>query len=255
MKRSSHVQLSLLAVAVVSVSGCDVPEKDKYLNETASFDSVQQCVDARIPQNICAESYMDALAEYKQRVYSYSYETQAQCEENFVAGYCELTDTGRFAPKFGGFQITVRGLATSSQVAAAHAEAANGSSTSSNNGLLTGLLIGTLLNNGNSRLSTPVFRYRTDRGAFASSSLNSRMDTGSSFSNSNQARTSNAYTAPAPRVSSSYTSATPASRSSDTSGLFGRRSSINTAKATSRGGFGGSAVARASGFSGGSFGG
>lgn len=260
MKRSSRVQLSLLAVAVVSVSGCDAPEKGQVLNKVASFDSVKQCVDARIPENICAESYMDALAEHKRR--APTYDTQAQCEEDFVAGYCETADAGKFAPKFGGFEITASGRATESQIAAAQAAANTSHAGGSNDGLLTGLLIGTMLNNGGtSRFSEPVYRYRDDRGGFASSSLNRRIETGSRFSNSTQARTSNAYTAPAPRVSSGYTSPPSTSRyssspsTSSTSSIGSSRSSINTSAATSRGGFGGSAVARASGFSGGSFGG
>ena len=260
MKRSSRVQLSLLAVAVVSVSGCDAPEKGQVLNKVASFDSVKQCVDARIPENICAESYMNALAEHKRR--APTYDTQAQCEEDFVAGYCETADAGKFAPKFGGFEIAASGRATESQIAAAQAAASTGHAGGSNDGLLTGLLIGSMINNGGaSRFSEPVYRYRDDRGSFASSSLNRRIEMGSRFTNSTQARTSNAYTAPAPRVSSGYTSPPSTSRyssspsTSSTSSIGSSRSSINTSAATSRGGFGGSAVARASGFSGGSFGG
>jgi uncharacterized protein YgiB involved in biofilm formation len=259
MKRSSRVQLSLLAVAVVSVSGCDAPEKGHVLNKVASFDSVKQCVDARIPENICAESYMNALAEHKRR--APTYDTQAQCEEDFVAGYCETADAGKFAPKFGGFEIGASGRATEAQIAAAQAAANTGHAGGSNEGLLTGLLIGSMINNGGaSRFSEPVYRYRDDRGGFASSSLNRRIETGSRFTNSTQARTSNAYTAPAPRVSSGYTTPPTTSRyssspSTSTSSVGSSRSSINTAAATSRGGFGGSAVARASGFSGGSFGG
>nr|WP_314561467.1 DUF1190 domain-containing protein [uncultured Pseudomonas sp.] len=260
MKRSSRVQLSLLAVAVVSVSGCDAPEKGHVLNKVASFDSVKQCVDARIPENICAESYIDALAEHKRR--APTYDTQAQCEEDFVAGYCETADAGKFTPKFGGFEIAASGRATESQIAAAQAAANTSHTGGSNDGLLTGLLIGSMLNNGGaSRFSEPVYRYRDDRGGFASSSLNRRIETGSRFSNSTQARASNAYTAPAPRVSSGYTSSPSTNRyssspsTSSSSSISSGRSSINTATATSRGGFGGSAVARASGFSGGSFGG
>lgn len=124
---------------------------------------------------------------------------------------------------------------TQAQVDAAKAqlpasEANSGGSGFSGTGLLTGLLIGNMLsNNRNSYYSEPVYRYRDDRGNYASSTLNQRISKGSTFTKSNQARYG----------SSNYSDS-----------IRSASKPVSVASSTSRGGFGSKASAR-SGWGGG----
>ncbi len=232
MKRSKYVQLSLAASVAMAISGCGPTEKTYDLQKKYNFQSVQQCADEKLPVVVCSDAYMTAMAEHRR--IAPVYDSQADCDADFVADWCQQDSTGKFIPRLGGFELTAEGQVTQSQVDAANAQAGNaqasGGSGFSTSSLLTGLLIGNMLsNNRNSYRSEPVYRYRDDRGNYGSSTLNQRVSNGATFGRSNQARYG----------SSNYTNTlrTPSKSSS-------------VASATSRGGFGSKASAR-SGWGGG----
>ncbi|WP_260958122.1 DUF1190 domain-containing protein [Pseudomonas citri] len=223
MKRSKYVQLSLAASVALAISGCGPTEKTYRLQKKYNFQSVQQCVDEKLPVDICADAYMTAMAEHRR--IAPVYDNQADCDADFVADWCQQDSAGKFIPKLGGFELSADGEVTQSQVDAARAqlpasEANTGGSGFSN--LLTGLLIGNMLSgNRNSYYAEPVYRYRDDRGDYGSSTLSQRVSRGTTFTKSNQARYGG-YT------DSLKTSSKP----------------ISVASSTSRGGFGSKASAR-----------
>ena len=233
MKRSKYVQLSLAASVAMAISGCGPTEKTYDLQKKYNFQSVQQCADEKLPVDVCSDAYMTAMVEHRR--IAPVYDSQADCDADFVADWCQQDSTGKFIPRLGGFELTAEGQVTQSQVDAANAQAANaqasGGSGFSTSSLLTGLLIGNMLsNNRNSYRSEPVYRYRDDRGNYGNSTLNQRVSNGATFGRSNQARYG----------SSNYSNT-----------LRSSCNPVNVASSTSRGGFGSKASAR-SGWGGGS---
>ncbi|RUP85569.1 DUF1190 domain-containing protein, partial [Corynebacterium propinquum] len=192
MKRSKYVQLSLAASVAMAISGCGPTEKTYDLQKKYNFQSVQQCADEKLPVDVCSDAYMTAMAEHRR--IAPVYDSQADCDADFVADWCQQDSTGKFIPRLGGFELTAAGQVTQSKVDAANAQgagaqASGGGSRSSTSSLLTVLLIGNMLsNNRNSYSSEPVYRYRDDRGNYASSTLNQRVSNGATFGRSNQAR-------------------------------------------------------------------
>ncbi|MDE1168351.1 MAG: DUF1190 domain-containing protein [Pseudomonas sp.] len=237
MKRSKYVQLSLAASVAMAVAGCGAPEKSYSVKQQFNFQSVQQCVDQKFPVDVCSDAYISAMAEHRRL--APVYDNQADCDADFVANYCQQDSNGKFIPQLGGFQLAADGEVSQSQLDAAKAQAASsggGSGGMNFNGILTGLLIGNMLSNNSGRYySEPVYRYRDSRGDYASSTLGQRVNSGSTFSRSQQAQTSG----------SSYTSSL--------------NKPVSVAGSTSRGGFGSKATARSgwggSSRSSGSFGG
>lgn len=218
MKRSSYVQLSLATSISLAIAGCDDGRQNLYnLEQKLRFQSVQECVNQKIPVDVCSDAYMAALAEHR-RV-APVYERQADCEADFVPGYCQTDSAGRYVPQLGGFELTASGAVTQAQMDSARAQA--GASGSSLDGLLTGMLIGNLMSGlgGGRYYSEPVYRYRDGRGAFSTSTLGRRIEQGATFPNSQQSRYGQGY-----------------SRSTG--------KPISTSAATSRGGFGSQSSAR-----------
>ncbi|EJM16482.1 putative integral membrane protein [Pseudomonas sp. GM21] len=232
MKRSKYVQLSLAASVAMAISGCGPTEKTYPLQKKYNFQSVQQCADEKLPVDVCSDAYMSAMAEHRR--IAPVYDSQADCDADFVADWCQQDSAGKFIPKLGGFELTADGQVTQSQVDAAQAQlpasqANTGGSGFSTSSLLTGLLIGNMLsNNRNSYYSQPVYRYRDNRGNYGTSTLNQRIANGSTFNRSNQAKYGGSYT-----NSISKSASKPVSVSSSTSrGGFG-------SKASARSGWGG----------------
>ena len=232
MKRSKYVQLSLAASVAMAISGCGPTEKTYPVQKKYNFQSVQQCADEKLPVDVCSDAYMSAMAEHRR--IAPVYDSQADCDADFVADWCQQDSAGKFIPKLGGFELTADGQVTQSQVDAAQAQlpasqANTGGSGFSTSSLLTGLLIGNMLsNNRNSYYSQPVYRYRDNRGNYGTSTLNQRIANGSTFNRSNQAKYGGSYT-----NSISKSASKPVSVSSSTSrGGFG-------SKASARSGWGG----------------
>ncbi|WLG22655.1 DUF1190 domain-containing protein [Pseudomonas sp. FP1154] len=225
MKRSKYVQLSLAASVAMAISGCSPTEKTYPVQKKYNFQSVQQCADEKLPVDVCSDAYMTAMAEHRRIAPTYS--NQADCDADFVADWCQQDSTGQFIPRLGGFELTADGQVTQAQVDAAKAQLPASEANAQGSGfsgtsLLTGLLIGNMLSsNRNSYYSQPVYRYRDDRGNYASSTLAQRISKGSTFTKSNQARYGN------------YT---------DT--VRSASKPISVASSTSRGGFGSKASAR-----------
>ena len=227
MKRSKYVQLSLAASVAMAISGCGPTEKTYPVQKKYNFQSVQQCADEKLPVDVCSDAYMSAMAEHRR--IAPVYDNQADCDADFVADWCQQDSAGKFIPKLGGFELTADGEVTQAQVDAAKAqlpasEANSGGSGFSGTSLLTGLLIGNMLsNNRSSFYSQPVYRYRDDRGSYSSSTLGQRIEKGSTFNKSNQARYGSSNYADSIRSASKP---------------------VSVASSTSRGGFGSKASAR-----------
>ncbi|QGA52301.1 DUF1190 domain-containing protein [Pseudomonas brassicacearum] len=222
MKRSKYVQLSLAASVALAISGCGPTEKTYKLQKKYNFQSVQQCVDEKLPVDICADAYMSAMSEHRR--IAPTYVSQADCDADFVPDWCQQDSSGQFIPKLGGFELSADGEVTQSQVDAARAQLPASEANVGGSGfgnLLTGMLIGNMLSgNRNSYYSEPVYRYRDDRGNFGSSTLSQRVSRGSTFTKSNQARYG------------SYTDSIKTSKP------------MSVASSTSRGGFGSKSSAR-----------
>ncbi|TDF83240.1 DUF1190 domain-containing protein [Pseudomonas sp. H9] len=192
MKRSKYVQLSLVASVAMAVSGCGPTEKTYDVQKKYNFQSVQQCADEKLPVDVCSDAYVTAITEHRRIAPVYL--TQAACDADFVADWCQKGSMGMFTPKLGGFELTAEGQVTQSQVDAANAQATNslasgGGSGFSTSSLLTGLLIGNMLsNNRSSYRSEPVYRYRDNRGDEDNSTLPQRVANGATFGRSIQAR-------------------------------------------------------------------
>lgn len=225
MKRSKYVQLSLAASAVMAISGCGPTEKTYDLKKKYSFQSVQQCIDEKLPREVCSDAYSTAFAEH--RFIAPMYFSQAACDADFVADWCQKDFMGRFIPKLGGFELTAEGQVTQSQVDAAIAQAAISQASDGGSGFSTSsLLIGNMLSNDLTRYrSEPVYRYHDDRDDYANSTLHQRVSNGATFGRSIQAWDG----------SSNYTNM-----------LRSSSGSSSVALATSRGGFGSKASARSS---------
>lgn len=203
MKRSKYVQLSLATAVSISISGCGSPEPAVVASKTFTFQTVKECTAAKLPVDLCSDAYMSAMAEHRRVAPAYA--TQADCEADFVEGYCEVDSKGQYLPRLGGFELTATGSFTQAQMAQAQA-AAGGSSSGGSNNFLTGLLIGNMLgNSGGHYYSEPVYRYRDSRGTFSNSTLGRRIETGSTFRKAvtptRQPYTTTVYSPPAKKVS------------------------------------------------------
>lgn len=207
MKRSKFVQLSLAAAVSVSITGCSPDEQTVTASKKFTFQTVKECTEAKIPVDVCSDAYMNAMAEHRRVAPAYA--TKADCEADFIEGYCEIDSKGEYLPRLGGFELTAAGTFTQSQVAQAQASAgasgSSGGSSGGGNDLLTGLLIGNLLsNNGGHYYSEPVYRHRDDRGSYSNSTLGRRIESGTTFDKavtpSRQPYVSTGYSPPAKKI-------------------------------------------------------
>lgn len=269
MRRRSQVSLVLASSIPLVLSGCSVDFEDDdapathNFDQTMSFQSVQECVDQKIPVNVCSEAYIQAQNEHR-RIAPH-YDSKDACDADFVAGYCQADGANGFVPKVGGFEVRASGALTDAQYRQAQEQAqqqqANGHGSSVTGavvgggvGLLTGYMLGQALNNRNSvqYQSRPVSSYdrRDDRNGSSysggsyrpssnansskwstlPSSSNTRDTLGNNLRN-NGSKASNGWDS---RTSSSRQDASKSSASSSVSrGGFG-------SQATARSGWGGS---------------
>nr|BFE93795.1 hypothetical protein GCM10020185_43310 [Pseudomonas brassicacearum subsp. brassicacearum] len=176
----------------------------------------------KLPVDICSNAYMSALSEHRR--IAPVYDSQADCDADFVPDWCQQDSAGKFIPKLGGFELSADGEVTQTEVDAARAQLPASEANVGGSGfgnLLTGMLIGNMLSgHRSSYYSEPVYRYRDDRGNFGSSTLSQRVSSGSTFTKSNQARYG------------SYTDSVKSSKA------------MSVASSTSRGGFGSQSSAR-----------
>ena len=159
MKRSKYVQLSLAASVAMAISGCGPTEKTYDLQKKYNFQSVQQCADEKLPVDVCSDAYMTAMAEHRR--IAPVYDSQADCDADFVADWCQQDSTGKFIPRLGGFELTAEGQVTQSQVDAANAQA-NSQANSGGSGFSTSSLLTRLLTLNRYRLPVMLWRHRND---------------------------------------------------------------------------------------------
>lgn len=92
------------------LSACSQPNEpaEKMISGSVknSYDSVQQCVDDKLPVDVCSDAYMAALAQHKK--IAPAYKDEESCEADFVPDYCAVTSEGLFMPKLGGFEIAAQ---------------------------------------------------------------------------------------------------------------------------------------------------
>ncbi len=231
MRRSS-AKLVLASTLPLALSGCGSPDDKPNVNVQANFKSVQECVESRIPVDVCSDAYMQALSDHRR--IAPTYDDKASCDADFVPDYCQVTSDGKYMPKMGGFELGFSGQVPKEALDRANQEVAQSAPAgmSGTSGLLTGLLIGNLMSNGfgNQRYySQPVYQARDDRGGYYVSTLPGQIDRGKTFSRSTQARYS---------TDKSYSKST-LGRSLGSSG-----SGSSVSSTISRGGFGSQASAR-----------
>ncbi|MGV8919434.1 MAG: DUF1190 domain-containing protein [Pseudomonas sp.] len=244
MRPRSSIKLVLASTLPLALAACSQPDDRVAYSVKNNYTSVQECVDAKVPVDVCSDAYMQALSDH--RKIAPTYDDQASCDADFVAGYCQATSDGKFTPKMGGFELAISGTLPKGQVDQARAQAAqspNNGGGGVDSGLLTGLLLGTMLGGGgNNRYnSQPIYSTRDSRGSYSNSTLSRQIEQGKTFSSSTQARTSGTGSYPASTLGRSLGSGSGANSSSVGSTI-------------SRGGFGQQATAR-SGWSGRSSGG
>ncbi|RMQ44927.1 Lipoprotein [Pseudomonas cichorii] len=231
MRRSS-AKLVLASTLPLALSACGSPDDAPNFTTQANFKSVQECVESKVPVDVCSDAYMQALADHRR--IAPTYDDKAACDADFVPDYCQVTSDGKYMPKMGGFELGFSGNVPKEALDRANQEVAQSAPAgmSGTSGLLTGLLIGNLLSNGfgNQRYySQPVYQTRDDRGGYYTSSLPGQIDRGKTFNRSIQARSS---------PDKSYSKNT-LGRSLGSSG-----SNSSVSSTISRGGFGSQASAR-----------
>ncbi len=191
MRRSS-VKLVLASTLPLALAGCGPSENKQNFEAKANFKSVQECVEAKVPVDVCSDAYMQALSDHRR--IAPTYDDKASCDADFVPDYCQVTSDGKYMPKLGGFELGFSGQVPKEALDRANQVAQSAPGMSGTTGLMAGLLIGNLLSNGfggGSRYySQPIYQTRDDRGGYYSSSLPSQIDRGKTFGRSTQAQSS-----------------------------------------------------------------
>jgi uncharacterized protein YgiB involved in biofilm formation len=288
MKRSKSISLALVSTIPFALTACsDSNEEVRTVSSSKTFENIQQCVDIKVPVDVCSNSYMMALNEHKKIAPTYA--SQDDCEGDFVKDYCVVNDAGKWMPKLGGFQITeshavkyrkdesgnFAPVAAPVQAATAGTTTttgAGGGTTIINNttgggggggaDFLTGMLIGNAMGGGGGRTtnnyySEPVYKTRDSRGDYKTSTINERVESGSTFKASEQTKSGFDYKQKSMTGSLSGRSQ-PTNSSYNNSGYKTSSSNYTSSSRSaesasiSRGGFGSQAVARSSWGGGGS---
>lgn len=214
MKRSKYVQLSLAASVALAISG-----EAAAVDQSRSFQSVEQCVDAEVAADVCSNAYVAALTEHRR--IAPAYDDKDKCDADFAADWCQKNSAGRFVPKLGGFKVPQNAEAAQdldaiadAQMPAGDAAAAQNvqptahASSGAGNGWLSGWLIGNAMSNNANRT---VYRDRDTRQTYNTSTQSRKIES-------------------APRSQPDYESS--------------KSKPVNVASSTSRGGFGSQSTAR-----------
>jgi uncharacterized protein YgiB involved in biofilm formation len=290
MKRSKGISLALVSTIPFALTACtDSNEEVRTVSSSKTFESIQECVDTKIPVDVCSNSYIMALNEHKK--IAPTYVSQEDCDGDFVKDYCVVNEAGKWMPKLGGFQITESHDVKYRKnekgdfapvVEAPVQTASSGSTTTTTTGtgggttiinnntggghggggsdFLTGMLVGHAFSGGggghttNNYYSEPVYKTRDSRGDFKTSTINERVQAGSSFTASEQTKSGFDYKQKSLTGSLSGRSQ-PTNNAYNNSGYNSGYSSGSRAAESAnvtRGGFGNQAVARSSWGGGGS---
>ncbi|KIH85435.1 DUF1190 domain-containing protein [Pseudomonas batumici] len=237
MRTRSCVTLVLAGTLPLALSACGASQDSVEVTSKSNFKSVEECVGAKVPVEVCSDAFMQALADHRR--IAPTYDDQASCDSDFVPGYCQVTPDGKYMPKMGGFELAMSGEVPRKDLEQAQQQAATQSGGNSggggNGGLLTGLLLGNLLSNsggGGRYYSQPIYDSRDDRGSYTSSTLSRQIEQGKSFSRSTQARSSSTNTYTPTTLGKSLGSGSGSVSSTVSRGGFG-------SQATARSGWGG----------------
>lgn len=290
MKRSKSISLALVSTIPFALTACsDSSEEVRTVSSSKTFENIQQCVDIKVPVDVCSNSYMMALNEHKKIAPTYA--SQDDCEGDFVKDYCVVNDAGKWMPKLGGFQITESHpvkyrkdengnfAPVAAPVAAPVQTASSGTTTTTGEGggttiinnttgggggggmdFVTGMLVGNALSGGgggrtNNYYSEPVYKTRDSRGDFKTSTINERVQTGSTFKASEQSKSGYDYKQKSMTGSLSGRSQPTYNNSgynSTSKSGYSSGSRAADSASISRGGFGSQATARSSWGGGGS---
>jgi uncharacterized protein YgiB involved in biofilm formation len=170
MKRSNAIKLLLMGLAPITIVGCSDEGKTdvKTVKTSDRFAKLQDCVAAGKPQDVCAETYMAALKKHKDL--APKYEKEADCEADFMPGYCVATEDGKFMPKMAGFSLATETRQIVDRTTGAPVVTQNTDS----NGFITGMLLGNLMsgNGGTSYRADPYYSRRDPQGVESSNTLN-----------------------------------------------------------------------------------
>lgn len=208
-KSNQHITLALVSTIPFFLAACDnTPEEQtRTVTNKKVFNSVQDCVDNKVPQAICQNSFIQANNEHLK--VAPTYKSEDDCEAVFMKDQCAVNLDNLWAPKLAGFEITESHIervnggnvvqSTTPQAApvgTTQAPATTGGTTVINNttgggssdGFVTGLLIGNMMgNSGPNYYSQPVYVERTSRGDYTKSTISERVNRGESFAKSTQA--------------------------------------------------------------------
>ncbi len=245
MKRSRSIRLALVSTLPFALTACDTQDPVKTITATKTFESMKECVDSKVPTDVCSNSFIQALNEHKR--IAPMYENKADCENDFMEGFCNTTSDGKWMPALSGFQITSTAEVPASQLQGSAPNTAGGTTVVNNGGggsgmgdILTGVLIGNMISgmmNTPRYQSEPVYGSRNSRGDFSKSTISDRVKSGSTFGSSIQSKSGFDY------KKKSLT------RSLENRSIKSNRDS-SVKSSTARGGFGSQATARG-GFGGG----
>ena len=253
MKRSKNIRLVTMGLIPVALSACDNSTYTQNTKVTKTFESFSDCKSQGVPEMVCSENFLKANRDHL--ALAPRYESKDACESDFEKDFC-IEQKDAWIPKMAGFQITREGPQTFSRETGEMVSPHHGSS---NDGLLTGILIGQMMSGGRNvnYYSEPVYMGRNTEGEYRRSTLRQRISEGQKFEGAKTTPTRstlrNASTT-STKAANTIASRPAPSKSSSTaaSGSTGRYGSHANSSSVSRSGFGSRASAK-SGF--GSFGG
>lgn len=253
MKRSKSIRLVTMGLLPIAITACESSTYTQNTKVSQTFESFSDCKKQGVPEMVCSDNFQSAYRSHQQL--APRYDTKEACEADFEANYC-LQDGEKWMPKMAGFRITREGPQTFSRETGQMVnQPQHSSSGSSNDGLLTGMLIGHMMSGGNNvhYYSEPAYIHRDSRGEYSRSTLRQRINDGQTFSNATRAPSARQLSTAANRnTANASTSGYKSSGTKSVSSSSSRYGSSANSSSVSRSGFGSQASAR-SGF--GSFGG
>ena len=99
MRRSS-VKWVLVSTLPLAISGCGAADEEPNFTARASFKSVQECTESKVPVDVCSDAFMKAMSDH--RAIAPVYDDKASCDADFIPDYYQVTSDGKYMPKWAG---------------------------------------------------------------------------------------------------------------------------------------------------------